>query len=69
LLRIRDRQQGWRGRLPFWLSVIRRPALPSRLHGGRDVAQRQPRSRLSRPGHVVKLAEQVTRGPPRGAWR
>jgi hypothetical protein len=39
-----------------------RPALPSRLDSCRDVAQRQPRFRLIRPGHAIKRAQQASRG-------
>ena len=40
----------------------RRPALPSRLDSCGDVAQRQPRFRLIRPGHAIKRAQQASRG-------
>ncbi len=45
----------------------RRPALPSRLDSCGDVAQRQPRSWLIRPAHLVEHAEQISCGPSQEA--
>ncbi len=67
LLRRGNRQPGWRGRLPFWLSVIRRRVSSSRLDGSSDVAQCLACFRLIRPGHAVKRAQQVPRGPSQEA--
>ena len=51
------------GRPSFW-----RPVLSPRPDGGDDdVAQRQPRFWLIRPGYAVKLAQQVSRGPSQEA--
>jgi hypothetical protein len=46
----------------YLIPSSRRLALTPQVDGRSDVAQRQPRFGLIRPGHAVKRAEQVTRG-------
>ena len=50
------------GRLSFgW------PAVTPQVDGGGDIAQRLARFMFVRPGHAVKLTQQVLRGPSQEA--
>ncbi len=60
LLRRGNRQPGWRGRLPFWLSVIRRPASSSRL-ASMAAATSRSASRVSDSSGPVTLSSTCCR--------
>ena len=54
-------------RLPFpGRPSFRRPAVTPPVNSGDDVTQRQLRVRILRPGHVIKHAQKLGRGPAHG---